>query len=184
VLTRRAPQLHPRRLKLITLHHPRLHPGPKADWELDRGFRLRVLTRDSLLLYLRSPQFAQAEDFLSRRPLAGEESFLLIPAPSGQLSRPFGEALDAMHKEGWWPDTILLMSDWKMRPSFPFPRCSELRAALPAGLPSFVAWVFQEMPTELARGIDTFTPEQNLYQPPRAASLPLEEMAPLTPSSA
>ena len=162
---RLPPQLSERRLKLVALHHPSQYAGPVQDWELDRGFRLRVLTGDAFVLYLRSSQSQPPGDFLSKWALEGEESFLLLPAPSGQLAASLRRALDVLETEQWWPDTMLLMSDWSVKPAFAWRAGSDLKALLPAGLPSLVAWVFQEMPTERgADGLEYFTPEQTLYQ--------------------
>jgi hypothetical protein len=152
-MLRRAPRLDPRALRLLYLNHPRSYPGPRHDWELPRGFRLRTLARGAFVLYLRSPEAPVDDaDFLSTRPLVGEESFLLVPSPCGEPGAAFHQALSHLRAEGWWPDVALLLSDHVSIAPDPF-KC-----------PMPVVWVLQPMPLETRDGLDFFTLEQSLPQ--------------------
>lgn len=152
----------PRRLKLHFLHHPKSYPGPNEEWELHRGFRIRVVSRNVLALFVGKPP--EESNLLSRTPEAGENSFLLIPAPMGPRAEDLELGLRRVQGEGWEPEVTMLLSDERLLKVSPRHLKSQLKAKIPKGHGGLVLWVWQEMPAEFCRGLDFFNSEQILHQ--------------------
>lgn len=107
-------------LKLAILGHPRRHPGPHAPWELHRGYRLRVLGPDLLVLFLNP-----GGEVLSPTPQPGEEALLLLFVPEGPEPGALEQACALCREEGWEPDCLLVLSDpaqLRRRPTGKVPR--------------------------------------------------------------
>lgn len=152
----------PRRLKLHYLHHPRSYPGPDSEWELHRGFRIRVLSRHALALFIGQPP--PVSDLLSKKPEPGEDSFLLIPAPAGPRAEHLAFGLEVAREEGWTPSVTMLLSDDRHLQVAPGRLRRKLKAVIPENHSGLVLWVWQEMPMDLCQGVDFFNPEQILHQ--------------------
>lgn len=151
-----------RRLQLNYLHYPRSYEGPASEWELHLGFRIRVVSRHALALFVGQPP--AESDLLSKGPEVGEESFLLLPAPAGPRPEHLAAALRLVGEEGWSPSVTLLLSDDQHLQVSPRRLRAGLKAAIPADHPGLVLWVWQEMPKDLCQGVDFFNPEQILHQ--------------------
>lgn len=151
-----------RRLKLNYLCHPRSYKGPVGEWELHRGFRIRVLTQNALALFIGPPP--QDSNLLSKGPEEGEESFMLLPASKGLDAHELREAFSVAGSEGWTPQVTLILSDDELLEGSPSKLSSGFKSAIPKKHPGLVLWVWQEMPGEMCQGIDFFNAEQILHQ--------------------
>ncbi len=152
----------PRRLDLEFLHHPRSYEGPENPWEIHRGFRIRVLTRKVLAMFLGQPP--NYCSLLSLYPEPGEDSFLVLPAPLDPQGSDLAMGLGLAAEEGWLPEVTLILSDDQQltRPYRTVKR--ELKSVIPRDHEGLVIWVLQEMPGELCGEMDFFNPEQSLHQ--------------------
>lgn len=151
-----------RRLNLEFLHHPRHWEGPEGEWEIHRGFRIRVMTRNVMALFLGQPP--SYCNLLSLYPEPGEDSFMVLPAPLNPQGSDLAMGLGLASEEGWVPQVTLILSDDRQltRPYRALKR--ELKSAIPREHEGLVLWVLQEMPGELCEGMDFFNPEQTLHQ--------------------
>lgn len=152
----------PRRLKLNFLHYPKTYAGPQSEWELHRGFRIRVLSRNCLALFIGQPP--SDSTLLSRCPEEGEDSFLLLPAPSGVDPKDLEQGFQIANEEGWSPQVSMILSDGRRLQGSTRKTKAALRKAIPKAHPGLVLWVWQEMPGELCQGMDFFNSEQILHQ--------------------
>ena len=151
-----------RRLEINYLCHPRSYKGPEGEWELHRGFRIRILSRHALALFIGPPP--ESSNLLSKGPEKGEESFLILPAPKGANANEVSRAFALTQAEGWTPSVTMILSDDQLLETAPSKMSSALKKAIPKKHPGLVLWVWQEMPGELCQGMDFFNAEQILHQ--------------------
>ncbi len=142
-----------RRLKLEYLNHPRSARGPLADWDLARGFRLRVVSSKLLFLYLAPLQAGELTP-LSLAPQPGEDGLAVV---LGAYPEEIQRAHNLFNEEGWEPGAILILSDDRRLKSLR-PLRQQLKEAARAA-PLLTVWVFQDLPPE-----GFFNPEQVLHQ--------------------
>ncbi|MGE0488599.1 MAG: hypothetical protein AB7S38_05260 [Vulcanimicrobiota bacterium] len=137
------------------LNHPRQADGPSDHWELQRGYRLRVVGSDSLVLYLgpATGQELQGE-LMGVAPLSGEEALLLVLASQTASAGKLEAALQVCDREGWNPRAVLVL--WDSHQATTTDRPGLKKAARGDRL---VVLVDQEMPPE-----SFFNPEQVLHQ--------------------
>lgn len=149
-------------LRVVPLLLPRAWRGPEAPWEIQRGFRLRVVSPEVLVLTLGAPRDKAPGQALQAAPGTGEESFLVLPAPLGASAEALALARRLPAEEGWRPACLLVLSDRLQLASYGGAR-RDLRAGL-RGADFAAAWILDEMPTVDFRGLPYFTVERSLRQ--------------------
>lgn len=143
-------RLDPDRLKVAPLNLPRGWPGPTRPWEIERGFRLRVVSPEVLVIHL-----GAAAEGARPGPGPGEEALVLVLAPEDPRAEVVAAAAGLPRAEGWEAGALLVLSDDR-RLDRPFGRLRRELKGAAAGLAAF--WVLQEMP------YDYFTAEHTLRQ--------------------
>ncbi len=143
--------------------HPRRARGPRCPWELERGFRLRIVKRDLLLLFLGGETVAEGEPVCTGVQ-SGEELLVVIPATLGPDERQLESALSYISAAGLEPQAVLILSD-PQQMNMPEHKVLPKLKLVVKRFDSFflVVWVLQEMPP-VVEELDFFNVEQVLHQ--------------------
>lgn len=156
---------HPERrdpLRVVPLLLPRSWRGPVHPWEIQRGFRMRVLGDALAVLTLGAPDKSGPATTLQHAPGPGEESLVVVLAPSGPSPEVLQAARELPAREGWRPACLLILSDRRQLPSYRATRHEIGRALRGGDFPA--AWVLDDMPEVDFRGLPFFSVERSLRQ--------------------
>lgn len=146
-------------LRVVPLLLPRAWRGPAEPWEIQRGYRLRVVDPATVVLTLGALDKSGPPTTLSHASGPGEESLVVLVAPTGPTRKGVQSARELAVADR---SCLLILSDRRQVQSYGEVR-REIGQALRGGdFPA--AWILDDMPQVDFRGLPYFTVERSLRQ--------------------
>ena len=159
------PEPDPRTLKVEFLWSSRSYRGPRAEWDLPRGFRVMVVQPGWFAFFLGSRALSCEDDPLSLAPAPHEEAFLLGLPPLDAGGEWLSKGRSCLEDLAWPVGVVALLGDFRERSHLATLRRRSGQVFANAFGSGAAFWVWQPMPwPRRQQGLAFLAVEQQLYQ--------------------